>query len=302
MNKPLFFLAILIPVVACLLVGHTVSSHAQVLNPSQSAQQQSQGAGLSGLRFINPRSRIALPEPMPGPVLRFVIADDFPPFAFIDGEGRLVGLHVDLVRRLCDVLELACTVQARRFDQVLSAVETDPVNLVLVAGLSVSEELAQSISFSLPYFRFAGRFASLRAANTNSIADGWVERAQIGVIEGTAHNAFLQSAYRRANITSFPTATAMFQALRRGDVSHVFGDGADLAFWLAGSRSGDCCQFVGEPLFSNRYFGEGLTMAVPRGQPELIQAINAGLARLENSGELETIILTAFPLDPLGLN
>jgi len=44
----------------------------------------------------------------------------------------------------------------------------------------------------------------------------------------------------------------------------------------------------------------GLAFAVPQGQPQLVQALNAALTRLESSGELETIMLTAFPLDPLG--
>lgn len=254
-------------------------------------------SGVSTLRFISPRARIALPEPMPGPVLRFVIADDFPPFAYIDGAGRLAGVHIDLVRRLCATLALACTVQTRRFDQVLAAVDEDPQNLVLVAGLAVSEPLAEDLTFSLPYFRFPGRFVGLRAADDG---EGWVDRARIGVIEGSAHQRFLAEAYGDAAVEAFADSPAMLRALRRGDVSHVFGDGVDLAFWLAGTQSGECCRFIGAPLFSRAHFGEGLALAVPRGQPALLQALNAGLARLESAGDMERVILTAFPLDPLG--
>ncbi|MBV6656274.1 MAG: transporter substrate-binding domain-containing protein [Devosiaceae bacterium] len=283
--------------VLALALGLALPGQGHAQQAAAEAAEETDVDGLGELRFINPRSRIVLPEPMPGPVLRFVVADDFPPFAFIDGAGRLSGAHVDLIRRLCDVLALACTVQTRQFDQVLAAVDEDPLNLVLVAGLSVSAELADDLAFSLPYFRYAGRFVALRAVDER---DGWIDRARIGVLEGTAHEAFLARAYAGANVTSYEGSDDLFRALRRGDVSHVFGDGVNLAFWLAGGQSGDCCRFVGQPLFSLRYFGEGLTLAVPRGQPELIQALNAGLARLESSGELEVIMLTAFPLDPLG--
>ena len=84
-------------------------------------------------------------------------------------------------------------------------------------------------------------------------------------------------------------------------MTHAFGDGIDLAFWLASERSGGCCRLVGAPIFSAPFFGEGLAFAVPHGQAELVQALDAALARLEGSGELETLMLTAFPLDPLGL-
>lgn len=264
----------------------------------RSAQSEDAPASLSTLRFINPRDRVALPEPMPGPVLRFVVADDFPPFAFVDGAGRLAGLHIGLIRAICSTLDLPCTVQARRFDQVLSAVDEDPDNLVLAAGLAISEELGGRLTFSLPYYRYAGRFISLRAASND---EDWINQARIGVLENTAHAAFLRDAYADATVETYPSSAALFQALRRGDVSHAFGDGVDLAFWLAGRQSGDCCHFVGPPLFSLTYFGEGLALAVPRGQPQLIQALNAAIARLEASGELETLMLTAFPIDPFGL-
>lgn len=267
-------------------------------------------AGLGTLRFINPRARVTLPEPMPGPVLRFVVADDFPPFAFIDGEGRLAGAHIDLIRSVCATLDLPCTLQARRFEQVLSAVDEDPNNLVLVAGLAITPQNARLLTFSLPYYRFAGRFISLRAAQPAPDGEAreqgvpeppsdWIAGARIGVVDNTAHGAFLAEAYGDTNVERFTSADLMYQALRRGDVSHAFGDGVDFAFWLAGSQSGDCCTFVGQPLFSRTFFGEGLAFAVPHGQSTLVQALNAALARLEGSGELEAILLTAFPLDPL---
>lgn len=264
----------------------------------QAAQSEDAPPNLSTLRFVNPRDRVALPEPMPGPVLRFVVADDFPPFAFVDGAGRLAGVHIGLIRAICSTLDLPCTVQARRFDQVLSAVDEDPDNLVLAAGLSVSEELGGRLTFSLPYYRYAGRFISLRAASDD---EDWIDQARIGVLENTAHQAFLRDAYAEATVELYASSEALFQALRRGDVSHVFGDGVDMAFWLAGRQSGDCCHFVGPPLFSLTHFGEGLALAVPRGQPQLIQALDAAIARLEASGELETLMLTAFPIDPFGL-
>jgi polar amino acid transport system substrate-binding protein len=264
----------------------------------EAAATPSTPMGLSELRFINPRARIALPEPMPGPVLRFVVADDFPPFAFLDGTGRLTGVHIDLIRAICDTLDLPCTLQARRFDQVTAAAQEDPDNLVLAAGLAITGDTAERFTFSLPYYRFAARFVGLRSAENEA---DWIDAARIGVVENTAHAAFLRDAYADADMVPFADAPAMLVALQRGEISHAFGDGIDLAFWLASDRSGDCCVFVGQPVFSVPYFGEGLAFAVPRGQSLLVQALNAALIRLEGSGELETIMLTAFPLDPLGL-
>lgn len=268
--------------------------------PSTSDPVSAPFPGLGSTRFINPRARVALPEPMPGPVLRFVVADDFPPFAFIDGAGRLAGLHIDLVRSVCATLDLPCTLQARRFDQVLGAVEEDPNNLVLVAGLTVRDGVGPPLNFSLPYYRFAARFVGVETDDDAPLPDDWLDEATLGVVQNTAHAALLQQAYGQAQITTYPTTRAMMRGLRRGEVAYGFGDGVDLAIWLGGSQSNNCCAFFGDPVFSLAHFGEGLAFAVPAGQPQLVQALNAALARLEESGDMERIMLTAFPLDPLG--
>ncbi len=262
------------------------------------AIEEPTGEGLATLRFINPRARIALPEPMPGPVIRFVVADDFPPFAFIDGAGRLSGVHIDLIRGLCGELDLPCTIQARRFDRVLDAVEEDPDNLVIAAGLAINRDTADQFSFSLPYYRFAARFVAL--AQREDEAD-WLESATFGAVENTAHAAFLRDAFADLPLTTYADQDALMAALQAEEISHAFADGLNLAFWLSSPSAGGCCTFVGQPIFSVRYFGEGLAFAVPNDQLQLVQALNAGLIRLEGSGELEAIMLTSFPLDPLGL-
>ncbi len=262
------------------------------------ASEEPMNEGLATLRFINPRARIALPEPMPGPVIRFVVADDFPPFAFIDGSGRLSGIHIDLIRGMCSELALPCTIQARRFDRVLDAVEEDPDNLVIAAGLAINRETADQFSFSLPYYRFAARFVALAGQEDG---DDWLDDASFGAIENTAHAAFLRDAFADWPLTTYANQDALIAGLQVGEISHAFADGLNMAFWLASPAADGCCLFVGQPIFSVRYFGEGLAFAVPNGQLQVVQALNAALIRLEGSGELEAIMLTSFPLDPLGL-
>ena len=260
--------------------------------------------GLGAIRVINPRGRIPLPEPMPGPVLRFVVSDDFPPFTFVDGAGRLAGAHIDLIRAVCATLELPCTLQARRFDQVLQAADEDPDSLVLAAGLAVTPDLARRFSFSLPYYRFAARFAGVQ---TDELDRAWrLLRAgssefTVGVVAGSALEAFLQDAYPQTQIVALDSLNPLYDALLDGDVDLAFADGVDLALWLGGNAADGCCAYVGAPIFASQYFGEGLAFAVPAGQPNLVQALNAALWRLESAGTLETILLTALPIDPLGL-
>jgi len=68
-------------------------------------------------------------------------------------------------------------------------------------------------------------------------------------------------------------------------VDLLFGDGIALAFWLNGTDSAGCCVFKGGPFTESRYFGEGIGIAVRRGNDTLRLALNWGLFRLWEKGQ-----------------
>ena len=84
----------------------------------------------------------------------------------------------------------------------------------------------------------------------------------------------------------------------RGDVDLLFGDGISLAFWLNGSESKNCCAFRGGPFIESRYFGEGVGIAVKKGNDTLRQAFNWALFRLWEKGRFSDLWLRYFPVNP----
>jgi polar amino acid transport system substrate-binding protein len=78
----------------------------------------------------------------------------------------------------------------------------------------------------------------------------------------------------------------------------LFGDGIQLAFWLNGTDSGNCCEFRGGPFTESRYFGEGIGIAVRRGNDTLRQAFNWALFGLWEKGRFTDLWLRYFPISP----
>ena len=70
----------------------------------------------------------------------------------------------------------------------------------------------------------------------------------------------------------------------RDEVDLLFGDGISLAFWLNGTDSGNCCEFRGGPFLESRYFGEGIGIAVRKGNDLLRQSLNWALFRIWEKG------------------
>ncbi len=84
--------------------------------------------------------------------------------------------------------------------------------------------------------------------------------------------------------------------MKSGEADAHFGDGMQLSFWLQSEAAENCCVFAGGPYLESRFFGEGLAIAVPRGQDDLKQAINAALAALYEKGVYAELYLRYFPV------
>ncbi len=75
--------------------------------------------------FWNPRSRGERVEaPQTGRAVRFLTDDEFPPLHFAGPDGNPTGFVVELARAVCEKLTITCTVQARRFDTLLDALDS----------------------------------------------------------------------------------------------------------------------------------------------------------------------------------
>ena len=106
------------------------------------------------------------------------------------------------------------------------------------------------------------------------------------------------SLFTQADIRRYPTQRPRATRCRKGDVDLLFGDGFSLAFWLNGADSNGCCTFVGGPYLESRIFGEGIGIAVKRGNDTLRQAFNWALFRLWEKGKFAELWLRYFPINP----
>ncbi|HVY59487.1 MAG TPA: transporter substrate-binding domain-containing protein [Xanthobacteraceae bacterium] len=247
--------------------------------------------------FWDPRRRPERPDLSRISVVRFMTEMDYPPFDYVGPEGHLAGFNVDLARMICEELKLACTIQMRRFDTLFDALAENRGDAA-IASIAVTAETRKRADFTDPYYRPVARFVGLRDSPIDVVIPERLEGRKIGVVEGTAHEAYLRALFTEAEIHPYHTAEDARAALRRKEVDLLFGDGFSLAFWLNGTDSGGCCVFRGGPYTESRYFGEGIGIAVKRGNDTLRQAFNWALFQLWEKGRFTDLWLRYFPVDP----
>jgi polar amino acid transport system substrate-binding protein len=247
--------------------------------------------------FWDPRRRPERPDLTRISSIRFLTEVDYPPFDFPGPDGNPAGFNVDLARQICEELKLGCTIQMRRFDTLINALSENRGDAV-IASLGPTPTLRGKVDFSDPYYRSPARFVVRRDTTLGEVLPERLEGRKIAVVAGTAHEAFIKTFFTEAEARPYPTPDAARDALRRGEVDLMFGDGIQLAFWLNGTDSGGCCEFKGGPYTESRYFGEGIGIAVRRGNDTLRQAFNYALFRLWEKGRFTDLWLRYFPISP----
>jgi polar amino acid transport system substrate-binding protein len=227
--------------------------------------------------------------------IRFLTDSDYPPFNYYDEDNVLTGFNVDVARAVCLELAAACDIQVRPWPELLPALrrgETDAV----IASHAVNANALRMVDFTDRYYHTPARFVGKRSAGRIDATPEGLEGKKIAVTKGSAHEAYLRTFFRDSPMRAFDTPELARDALITGAADLLFDDGITLAFWLNGTASKACCEFKGGPFGEPKYFGDGVAIAVNRGDPQLKGLINAALRRMRESGRYEELVLRYFPL------
>ena len=265
----------------------------------ESAGAQAPGAGpvVNVPGFWDPRRRPERPDLARVSVLRFMTEVDYPPFNFAAADGNPQGFNVDLARMLCEELKIACTIQMRRFEALIPALNANQGDAA-IASMASTPELRLKVDFTDPYYRTPARFVAKRDSPIEDPLPERLEGRKVAVVAGTAHEAYVKALFTEVEVRAYPSSDVARLALRRGDVDLLFGDAISLAFWLNGSDSENCCAFRGGPFIDSRYFGEGIGIAVRRGNDTVRLALNWAMFRVWEQGRFTDLWLRYFPISP----
>lgn len=247
--------------------------------------------------YWDEREQLVRPDLSGLPRLRFLTTVDFPPFNFLDRDGRLAGFHVELARALCRELDMVarCQIQALPWEELDAAMASDQGE-ALIAGTAITSASRETYVFSRPYLRFPARFVVPRSGAMAEPMHRAVAGRRIGVIAGSAHEAMLRRYFPAARPVTYSRPHWLQEDLRDGRLDGAFGDGMRLSFWLADPGSEGCCAFAGGPYLAPEFLGNGLAIAVRHEDAVLAQAFDHALREIGVKGIFAELYLKYFPI------
>ena len=159
-----------------------------------------------------------------------------------------------------------------------------------MSAATITDERKQTVDFSDPYFTAGQGLAVKEGSDITGIAD--VDGKKVGVQLGTTGDIWA-SENTRAEVVRYDEITLAMQALANGDVDAVLNDAPVSADIIKANPE------LGLVMLPELYTSEQYGIAVNKGKPEVLAAINEGLAAVKASGEYDTIYEKWFGMKPL---
>lgn len=213
----------------------------------------------------------------------------FPPFEYIDSEGKLVGYDIELMQAVCEAAELDCNIFNAAWDGMIPGL-IDGKYDALISQLTVTEKRRQVIAFSDIYDRPIFRFVAKKGAALDITPEGLAGKT-IAVQTGTPMDAYVTSHYPMATIKRYDTGSAPYLELTAGRADVHISYQAQVIHGFLNSDAGKDFELVGPQLTGAdaKEFGEGVAIAINKKNEALVESINKGLATIRENGKLDAI-------------
>lgn len=77
---------------------------------------------------------------------------EFPPYESKPDDGEIIGIDVDIMKAVCDQLDMKLQVEHTAFDSIIASVERGMAD-VGVAAMTITDERLEQVNFSKPYVK-----------------------------------------------------------------------------------------------------------------------------------------------------
>lgn len=213
----------------------------------------------------------------------------YPPFSFVGEDGKLAGFEVELSEALAKELGVKVKLQPTKWDGILAALESKRLDIV-VNQVTISDERKKKYDFSEPY-TVSGIQALVQKKDAGKYdTPASLGGHKVGVGLGTNYEQWLKANVPDAIVKTYDDDPTKLQDLSVGRVDAILVD--RLAALEIANKSKVPLAVSGAP-FSRQESG----IALRKGEPELLDAINKALDKLRADGTLAKLSQKYFNAD-----
>ena len=207
----------------------------------------------------------------------------FPPYEYVDGE-EYKGIDIEISQAIADDLGMKLQVDDMDFDSIIPAITTGKADMSL-AGMTVTEDRKKNVNFSDSYA--TGVQVIIVPEDSDITGPDDLSDKLIGVQQGTTGDIYCSDTpenggYGEDNVVAYQNGASAVQALKTGKVDAVVIDNEPAKAFVAENE--------GLKILDTEYITEDYAIAIAKDNTELLDKVNASLAKLKADGTVQSII------------
>lgn len=236
----------------------------------------------AGLALKKAPEPAAAPEP---PVLKVGSDVAFPPFEWQDEKtGEIKGFDMDLIRAIAEEMGMKAEIINTAWDGIIPGLLNGNYD-VIISAMTITDERAQSVNFSDPYFT-AGQVIVVKQGTEGISQPADLKGKKVSVQINTTGDFAASKIEGVGEVKRFNLAPDAFLELKNGGVDACV---MDIAVAADAVKQDSTLKIVGAP-FTVEYYG----IAMRKDREDLLKNINKALATLKSSGKYEEIYAKYF--------
>jgi polar amino acid transport system substrate-binding protein/glutamine transport system substrate-binding protein len=214
----------------------------------------------------------------------------FPPFETQVGD-KVTGFDIDMINDIAKVEGLKTEIKVLPFNGIIPSLQAGSIDAA-VAGITITKDRLKNVDFSDAYYKSGLSVLVKDGSKIKSFDD--LKGHVVATKKATSSVDYLTSkGFKQEDIKQFQNIDAAYQALMTGGADAVlFDNPVNLDF--ANHHKG--VKTVGG-LLTGEYYG----IAISKAKPELVEKINAGLAKIKKNGQYKALFKKYFGGDTSGM-
>jgi len=228
---------------------------------------------------------------LPAPAAKiYVVGTDaaYAPFESQNEKGEIVGFDIEVVQAAAQKAGIEVKFLNTPWEGIFNSLGQGDRDL-LVSSITITDERKQTMDFSTPYFDAQQLIAVKKDSKIANFDD--LKNLKVGVQNGTTGDEVITKLQGKdsANVKRFESTPLALKELEGGGVDAVVADNGVVVHYVNNNAN---AQFktISDKSFAAEQYG----IAVKKGNTELLEKINKGLATIKTDGTYDQIYAKYF--------
>jgi polar amino acid transport system substrate-binding protein len=216
--------------------------------------------------------------------LRVGVSGDMPPMNLLTKENTVIGLDVDVAQMIADAMGVRLSLQRLDFAGLLPALESDRIDMI-VSNMTMTPDRNLKAAFVGPYFTSGKAFLTKRSsiAQAKGLPDVNSPQFTFAALKGSTSEAVIRKGAPQAKLLTAATQTEAIQMVIDGKVDAMI---ADYPICIVAAYRNPAAGLI-SVVTPVTY--EPIGIAVPKGDPHLVNWLGNFLHSLEKAGYIDEL-------------